>query len=299
MRKVHLETLSPEWFDYRRRHITGTDVPAILGLTKWGSPLEVWMVKTGKKLPEREETDAMNWGKHMEEACRRWTESEIGAPIAENKDSIYIHDTIDWLCCTPDGFVVKKVGQNLINDRYWEGKAPSIFTRDEWQGAVPKHYAMQVQIGLEITGLDEGILSALIAPELKWGRVDAHPGIDEVLEKLADFWEGHVLRDIPPSASASSRDRLLLKELHPADSGESVILSQKAIAASQRVEWLDERLSELKENRDLCRNILRQEIGDGSFGVLPADGGWAWTRDKRGRRALRRVERIPQTEKRT
>lgn len=298
MQKIHLPYLSPEWFDFRRKHITGTDVPAILGLSKWSSPLEVWMVKTGKKIPEREETDAMIWGRHLEEACRCWTAEAIGHTIEPNKDTIYVHEELDWLCCTPDGFVVEKVGRNLLPTKYWEGKCPSVYSRDEWSGGVvPKYYGQQVQIGLEITGLTEGILSALISPELKWGVVGPDPNLERTLETLTNFWEHHVQRDVPPAASASDRDTLILRELHPADDGEVVALSPKCIAASNRLDWLEKQRSLLKEQRDLLRNMLRQEIGDHSFAALPAEGGWAYTRDSKGRRALRRVERIPQVEK--
>lgn len=44
---ISLEGLTrADWLKLRRRGIGGSDVAAILGLSKWRTPLEVWQDKT-------------------------------------------------------------------------------------------------------------------------------------------------------------------------------------------------------------------------------------------------------------
>ena len=52
------------WLSERRKHITGTDVAAILGLSRFKTPLRVWLEKKGEIEPD--ENEAMRWGKRLE-----------------------------------------------------------------------------------------------------------------------------------------------------------------------------------------------------------------------------------------
>ena len=47
------------WLSERRKHITGTDVAAILGLSRFKTPLRVWLEKKGEIEPD--ENEAMRW----------------------------------------------------------------------------------------------------------------------------------------------------------------------------------------------------------------------------------------------
>ena len=50
---VETEGLSHEkWLEYRRMGIGGSDVAALLGISKWKSPLELWLEKTGQSEDE-------------------------------------------------------------------------------------------------------------------------------------------------------------------------------------------------------------------------------------------------------
>ena len=63
------------WLELRRNAIGGSDAAAILGLSKWSSPLAVYADKLGL-VPEREDNEAMRQGRDLEEyVASRFTEA--------------------------------------------------------------------------------------------------------------------------------------------------------------------------------------------------------------------------------
>ena len=58
------------WLNERRKGIGGSDVAAIIGLSPWTTPLDIYEQKLGIALPS-EETEAMYWGTALEPAIRQ------------------------------------------------------------------------------------------------------------------------------------------------------------------------------------------------------------------------------------
>ena len=52
------------WLEDRKTAVTGTDVAAILGLSRFSSPIQVYLDKKG--LATVTENEAMRWGKRLE-----------------------------------------------------------------------------------------------------------------------------------------------------------------------------------------------------------------------------------------
>src|SRR5690606_29968470 len=60
------EMTREDWLQARRRGIGGSDIATIAGVNPWSSPVELYLDKLGE-LPERPETDAMRFGKRLEQ----------------------------------------------------------------------------------------------------------------------------------------------------------------------------------------------------------------------------------------
>ena len=56
-----------KWLEERKLGIGGTDVAKILGASKYGTELSVWLDKTGVSPDEEEDNFAMWWGRESEE----------------------------------------------------------------------------------------------------------------------------------------------------------------------------------------------------------------------------------------
>ena len=55
-----------QWLEGRRRGIGGSDVAAVLQLSPWRTPLDVWNDKLGLS-PEHEMTSSLYWGTTLEQ----------------------------------------------------------------------------------------------------------------------------------------------------------------------------------------------------------------------------------------
>ena len=48
---VRIEQGSPHWQEHRRKHRNASETPAVLGVSPWQTPYQLWMQRTGKALP--------------------------------------------------------------------------------------------------------------------------------------------------------------------------------------------------------------------------------------------------------
>lgn len=267
-----LDQLSPDidkgaWLEYRRLHITGTDVAQIMGISPFGSAYSVWADKTGRSEP-KEVSSFMTWGNRMEKSNAEWLSDELGTVVRQTNSVVESDKDGRW-ACTPDGFVHQNGEVSL-----WEGKAPSFHSRSKWEEGVPLHYQTQPQWNMMVCGLDSAYISALIPPAkahdkmLFFERLEANEAYIEHAQDVANaFWENHVLKDIPPAASVADLD--VLKSLTKEANDYAVELSSEVADAWGHM--LDARRA-ANSTTTISREyetIVRQAIGDARFGVLP------------------------------
>ena len=73
---VRLVQGSPEWHDHRRRHRNASETPAVLGVSPWVTPYQLWLQRTGRAEPHV--TPAMLRGTQLEPAAREAYEALTG-----------------------------------------------------------------------------------------------------------------------------------------------------------------------------------------------------------------------------
>jgi putative phage-type endonuclease len=69
MNIVKLIQGSLEWHEHRKRHRNASQTPAVLGLSPWMTPFQLWEIKTGRA-PQPEVTAAMAHGTKLEPMAR-------------------------------------------------------------------------------------------------------------------------------------------------------------------------------------------------------------------------------------
>ena len=202
---------SPEWFKARRGGITGTDLPKILGLTKYGNALTVWRDKRGE-LPDEQEMEAARWG-HILEApvADEWARREstrvqpIGV-VANNVDT--------WMRASLDRTVGICPDSEGVNVCGLEVKTRSAYVAGNFKQDIPDDVLAQVQWGLRVTGLKHMHVAVLIGGQnLRTFRVNRDTELEAYLVKEARaMWE-KTKEDTPPFRPADS-DGLLLRTLN-------------------------------------------------------------------------------------
>lgn len=256
MNILGIPALSEAWFQRRREGITATDVPKILGVSSFGTALDVWAEKTGKNITIEPEGPQLEWGRRTEEMHRQWVEEEEGLAISCSPGLVQDAE-FPWLLATPDGLVPGN-GAIVRGDEHgpdwspysldelaevrwraaWEAKAPGPWTKKRWlDGEIPLGHQVQVQAQLRVCGLGESLLSQLAWPGVEVVHVERDDRfIENLVAMLTDFWSNNVQKDIPPEVDA--RDIDTIKRLYTRTQGtielpDSLVLNASTLVGLQ------------------------------------------------------------------
>ncbi len=139
---IKLTQGSAEWLAYRLDKRNASESAAVLGLSPWTTPYQLWQAKTGRLV--QPVTMAMQRGTDLEPAARAAYEEQTGLVMQP-------------LVLGAGFYSASLDGQTLDGDLILEIKCPLRGVRsDLWQdvaaGQVPEHYMAQVQHQLMVSG---------------------------------------------------------------------------------------------------------------------------------------------------
>lgn len=186
-----------EWLAARRNGIGGSDAAAIMGQSKWGSPLTVYMDKRGigKSKPDSE---PMRQGRDCEEVvARRFTE-ETGMRV-RRCNKMFQHPDYPWMLANID----RQVG---LNGHFvgLECKTTSPFNRTDFDdGDIPPEYYWQCQHYMAVTGAREWYLAVMVFSTSfhVFKVVRDEVAIERLITAERDFWVNYVLTGTMPAPS--------------------------------------------------------------------------------------------------
>lgn len=250
------------WLDWRRGGIGGSDVGAILGLSPWAGPWDVW---TSKRFgdDDDEKTEIQAVGDWLEAPIIDWAVSQLDAELISRGDQIeadppIFRGTLDALIRTPDGEMIidAKVDGGWI----------------QWADQIPPHYAAQLNhyrwILEQSTGRE--YRAALAVYHRRIGTraiytVPRAPDWPEVVSRLAEWWAVHIVEGSPPDPDSSDACAAALEHLYPtrsraiADHRIATVEERELVAEYKR---LDLAAVHLIAERKQLRNRIRAAIGD-------------------------------------
>jgi putative phage-type endonuclease len=178
------------WLEARKHGIGASDLPIILGLSKWTSPLALWGLKTGVVLNEEadDENEAAEWGLLLEPVVKRRYMDRTGRALAGlGPYTILRSKAHPWMCASPDDLILPGDGRPLGT---YEGKTASAFKREDWADEPPLPYLAQKQWQFAVAGLTWGGLACLLGGQkLVWADVERNDRFIAVaMEKASAFW---------------------------------------------------------------------------------------------------------------
>lgn len=175
-----------QWLADRRQGIGGSDLAAVLGLSKWKTPYDVWADKTGRHTEP--ENDDMRRGRLLEPVIRAMYEERHGVTLT---DPGHMQATEPLIMGTPDA---------MDGDRVVEFKSTRWYVHKRWQGEPPVDYWAQMQHYMYLTGAREAVLVVLVdgadyheypvAYDEAWTR--------DAIRRAVQWWEAYVVTDTPP-----------------------------------------------------------------------------------------------------
>lgn len=236
-----------QWLKERKKGIGGSDVAAILGLSKWKSTYDIWVDKTTDVLQGEYSNESIYWGNVLEEIVAQEFSKQTGFKVRRN-NKILQHPEYYWMRASIDR---KIVGENAL----LECKTTSEYNKNEWKDdEIPLNYILQCMHYLAVTGFEKCYIACLVG-----GRHFIYKEIlrnEEVIKVLVEkeriFWQEHVEKNIPPEVDGSeSCKKLLDSQYEPVDNLEIDLDNQN------KIDLLVKDLEYLKSQKKVCDDQLK------------------------------------------
>lgn len=179
---------TPEWHEHRRSHRNASETPAVLGVSPWVTPYELWLQRTGRATSEV--TPAMLHGSQLEPAAREAYEQLTGnvmqpLVLVEGEYSA----SLDGI--TLDGSLILEIKCPV------KGRESDLWKQAN-AGNLPEHYHWQVQHQLMVAAA--ATAHVYIFDGAEGILVEERPKRDD-WARITDGWEGFmrfITEDLPP-----------------------------------------------------------------------------------------------------
>lgn len=231
----------------RTKFLGGSDAAAVMGVSPWKTPVQVWQEKTGRVSDDARAKEQSAKSKLFSRG-HRWEQPafemlcevlrDAGHEITEVSASRrYIDSQYDFLACEIDREIM--FNGELVNV---EIKTVHAFAAHKWgdmdTDEVPIEYAAQVMHGLGITGRRICIVGCLVGADniVPYYVERDDETIESMRHQCVKFWQGHVVLDTPPDP-LNFQD---LSILFPKDDGSSV-------EATENIQFAVNQLKEIKQ----------------------------------------------------
>lgn len=246
-----------QWLEARRKGIGGSDVSAIAGLNKWKSPVAVYLDKVGQSPIEDTAGEAAYWGNVMEDIVAQEFSIRTGLKV-RRRNAILKHPEYQFMLANVDRLIIGKP-EGL------ECKTASEYLKGEWEDEeIPAAYLLQIQHYMAVTGYKAWHIAVLVG-----GNKFIHKKVERDEELISyliqiekDFWEHHVLKEIPPAFDGSDASVDLLKALYPESEPESEInLPKDAETLLEALEVIKSDIKESESKKKEYENQIKALMG--------------------------------------
>lgn len=271
-----------EWLRARMSGVGASETAAILGLSPWASALSVFADKCGVGEPVGD-SEHLYWGRRLEHVIAEELGKEIGA---ECQPSGALLRSTRWpfMLCTLDAVVGQKGNTH-------PAELKTSTNEGAWRNGIPKHYWVQVQHQLAVTGKDLGFIGCLLGGrgfKFRWAAVQRDEDfIQKMVADLATFWDC-VQRKEQPLADGSAASRKALAALFPTDNGETICLPAESVDLDDELAAAEAEAKAATARVEEAKNRIRQWIGEASYGEVPGGARYSLKANKNGVRTLRR-----------
>lgn len=264
-----------EWLKIRQTGIGGSDIAAILGISKYKTAYDLYLDKVGDPdLSRAPAGEAAYWGTIMEDVIANEYSKRNAVKIQRFNYVIrsdkypFAIANIDRAVINPDicGRVMMKDGK-LTTDRLLEIKTASEYLKSEWgfdgSDEVPEYYNTQCQWYMGITGVHQCDLVVLIGGN-QYKQYTIH--FDEelfeiIIEAASDFWNNHVLAGVPPEATTLENAKHKWRNVDPDSIFE--IVEEEHVSLIEKIydkrSLIKQSESELEELQTQLLNIVQDK----------------------------------------
>lgn len=257
-----------QWLASRKSGIGGSEIGALLGVSEYMTPFDVFRNKVGES-KDLSHLPQIEWGHRLEDAVALKAADELGL-AARTGGGLWQHAAHEFALVTPDRIATRR--------RSWSGvgliECKTAGSDEDWaDGHAPIGYQAQVQWQLGILGFEIGWLACLVLGssrdfylvEIKFDK----DWFAEMIEVAGKFWHENVLAWEPPMLDlVHPRSDELLKELYPKAIRPSTDLEQDAIEWAREYHRAKHELETAERRVEEIKNYFRMQLQDAQRGYV-------------------------------
>lgn len=244
-----------EWLKVRKLGLGGSDMAAVLGLSPWRSPIDVWLDKTSDAVEEKE-SEPMYWGNVLEEVVAQEFAKRSGYKVRNNNFTLQSEEY---------PYLLANIDREIVGlDAGLECKTANAFKANEWDGDnVPDAYYIQCQHYMAVTGKSSWWIACLVGGNTFYYKEIKRN--EEVIAAIIDtgaaFWE-LVKNKTMPAPDDTKQCENALKKLYQKSNGQSVELP--ANYGNMIIDYLEikNQLSELEAKKRGIENVMKDFLKD-------------------------------------
>ena len=220
-----------EWLQQRTKGIGGSDVAAIMGISPWRTPADVWFEKTGRVEPEdisdrphvRRGVELEGYvGEKFKRAHKGFKVARVNA-ICQSKARPWAQASLDYQVCEKFSYQDREPKWGVLEIKTSRNDA-------DWQDGIPAYYMTQVQHYLSVTGRSFAWVAVQFDSDTIWEYREYRIERDEediaVIDFAVDtFWHDYVEADVMPVLVGSDGEVRGLTQMYARPQRESITMS--------------------------------------------------------------------------
>jgi putative phage-type endonuclease len=246
----------------RIKYIGASEAAAVLGLSRWQTPIEIWAYKTGQIEPEDISDETHVWlGNELEETVAKHFCKTTGKKVHRVNEA-YIHKDYDFLRCHIDR---KVEGESAV----LQCKTASQFKAKEWEGEdIPVEYIVQEYHELACSCYDKAYIYVLVGnKEFHMKIVERDNAvINNMIKKEVDFWNEFVIPKVMPETVTKNDSDILYKLFPDVQTGKEIILPDRFNQIKKSLDSINQDIHALEGQRDKLTNEIKATLKENEVG---------------------------------
>jgi putative phage-type endonuclease len=244
------------WLSERAKGITASDAPAILGLSPFKTPFQVWADKTQLLDNTFVESERMKWGQRLEAGIALGFAEETGIEVVQSGDLI-AHPKHSWLMATPDFYGSDDSIIEVKNTGQYGAYA---------NGETPDHVHIQLLIQLACSEKELGHIAALVQGSKLEHRIFMRelPLEEVIIAKLSEFKS---LIDSRTAPALQSEDLGTVADLYKNSKDMSLDLNDSWLPTIEKYLELKEKIKGLESEKDQLEAFIKAHMKEAANAI--------------------------------
>lgn len=254
-----------EFLQARKSGIGGSDVAAVLGLSKWRTPYQLWLDKTSDQIEEKN-SEVLHFGQVLEQVVADEYARRNNVKV-QRRNNLYRHPEHPELIGNIDRYIV---GGGIL-----ECKTADKFTAHLWgesnSDEVPEYYLCQVQHYMHVTGYHEAALAVLIGGnEYRQYEISYDKEFAEFCARqCVKFWQDYVVAKVAPPLEAGDD----LNEYYRSHQGETTTATPYIADVCQELKESKAEIKKMEHFANGLADVIKKYMGEQNADVLLSASG--------------------------